>query len=450
MCTRAVFSCWRGVISSPQPPTYPRLLPQHSRPQARHSAREMCQARPRRRISLVMAARRAPMAWATWRSPLARWSSPRRRAAGCDCLLVVISSSSLALSICLGPSAGPAHAFYEAYRAELQLARDLPAAPQPAAPSLPCAARADVLLRKCGDLVRWQGGGLRCGEDRQATSSSGSAAPGEAELTAGRGIGDANAMADNEKNAVIVLDSGKHFNCRAPSWRSKARSRLRRRRARLLPRSRSSMKVDERSGSMPTTSPCSTSTYQADQWSPSPESQAELPKCQPERRPSARLARGWPPSGGFPHMASAPRRCPSTGRHRRPSSCLRSVPGLGRRSGARRPTPALLASNNLPRLHPEPWHLAVRFPRIRRVARAPNTRDARCPQRYACEVRVPALIESGLGDDRRRLPGPDRLAAVDAGDRRLVLIGTRRSLRRDPRFLRVPEMSTMQPPAGTF
>ena len=86
------------------PPT--RLLAQHSRPQARHSAREVCQARPRRRISLVMAARHAPMAWATWRSPLARCNSPRRRAAGWDCLLVVISSSSLALSIWLGPSAG--------------------------------------------------------------------------------------------------------------------------------------------------------------------------------------------------------------------------------------------------------------------------------------------------------------------------------------------------------
>jgi hypothetical protein len=46
------------------------------------------------------------MTWATWRSPLARWSSPRRRAAGWDRLPVVISSSSLALSICLGPSAG--------------------------------------------------------------------------------------------------------------------------------------------------------------------------------------------------------------------------------------------------------------------------------------------------------------------------------------------------------
>src|SRR5207342_3526513 len=95
-----------SVISSPQPHPRTRLLAQHSRPQARHSAREMCQARPRRRISLVMAARRAPMAWATWRSPLARWSSPRRRAAGWDCLLVVISSSSLALPIWLGPSAG--------------------------------------------------------------------------------------------------------------------------------------------------------------------------------------------------------------------------------------------------------------------------------------------------------------------------------------------------------
>ena len=40
----------------------------------------------------------------------------------------------------------------------------------------------------------------------------------------------------------------------------------------------------------------------------------------------------------------------------------------------------------------------------------------------ACEVGVPALIEPGLGDDRRRLPGPDQLAAVDAGDWRLVLI----------------------------
>jgi hypothetical protein len=46
------------------------------------------------------------MDWATWRSPLARWSSPRRRAAGCDRLPAVISSSSLMLSICLGPSAG--------------------------------------------------------------------------------------------------------------------------------------------------------------------------------------------------------------------------------------------------------------------------------------------------------------------------------------------------------
>jgi hypothetical protein len=50
--------------------------------------------------------RRAPMDWATWRSPLARWSSPRRRAAGCDRLSAVISSSSLARSISLGPSAG--------------------------------------------------------------------------------------------------------------------------------------------------------------------------------------------------------------------------------------------------------------------------------------------------------------------------------------------------------
>jgi hypothetical protein len=46
------------------------------------------------------------MDWATWRSPLARWSSPRRRAAGWDWLLVLISSSSLARSISLGPSAG--------------------------------------------------------------------------------------------------------------------------------------------------------------------------------------------------------------------------------------------------------------------------------------------------------------------------------------------------------
>lgn len=46
------------------------------------------------------------MDWATWRSPLARWSSPRRRAAGCDRLPAVISCSSLALSIWLGPSAG--------------------------------------------------------------------------------------------------------------------------------------------------------------------------------------------------------------------------------------------------------------------------------------------------------------------------------------------------------
>jgi hypothetical protein len=50
--------------------------------------------------------RRAPMAWATWRSPLARCNSPRRRAAGWDRLPVVISPSSLALSISLGPSAG--------------------------------------------------------------------------------------------------------------------------------------------------------------------------------------------------------------------------------------------------------------------------------------------------------------------------------------------------------
>jgi hypothetical protein len=50
--------------------------------------------------------RRAPMDWPTWRSPRARCSSPRRRAAGRDCLPVLISSSSLARSICLGPSAG--------------------------------------------------------------------------------------------------------------------------------------------------------------------------------------------------------------------------------------------------------------------------------------------------------------------------------------------------------
>jgi hypothetical protein len=40
----------------------------------------------------------------------------------------------------------------------------------------------------------------------------------------------------------------------------------------------------------------------------------------------------------------------------------------------------------------------------------------------ACEVGLSALVERRLGDDRRRLPGPHRLAAVDAaGDRRLVL-----------------------------
>ena len=101
MCPRAVSSSWRAVIS-PSPPTY--SFSTHSRPQARHSAREVCQARSDG--DCLQAARRAPMAWATWRSPLARWSSPRRRAAGWDCLLVVISSSSLALSIWLGPSAG--------------------------------------------------------------------------------------------------------------------------------------------------------------------------------------------------------------------------------------------------------------------------------------------------------------------------------------------------------
>ena len=40
----------------------------------------------------------------------------------------------------------------------------------------------------------------------------------------------------------------------------------------------------------------------------------------------------------------------------------------------------------------------------------------------ACEVGLSALVERRLGDDRRRLPGPHRLAAVDAvGDGRLVL-----------------------------
>jgi len=39
----------------------------------------------------------------------------------------------------------------------------------------------------------------------------------------------------------------------------------------------------------------------------------------------------------------------------------------------------------------------------------------------AFEVGLSALIERGLGDDRRRLPWPNRLAAVDAGDWRLVV-----------------------------
>ena len=56
-------------------------------------------------------------------------------------------------------------------------------------------------------------GTVRCGEDRQRLHRLEAAAPGEAELRASGGeSGDANAMADNEKNAVIVLDGGKHFN----------------------------------------------------------------------------------------------------------------------------------------------------------------------------------------------------------------------------------------------
>ena len=94
-----LMSARRHLVSSATAPT--RLLAQPGGVQlARCVRRGLDGACP-----LVMAARRAPMAWATWRSPLARWSSPRRRAAGWDCL-VVISSSSLALSISLGPSAG--------------------------------------------------------------------------------------------------------------------------------------------------------------------------------------------------------------------------------------------------------------------------------------------------------------------------------------------------------
>ena len=108
-CTRGLSPhVGEGVISvsSSHPPNLVRF---HSTagPQARpFSSRGVSGAASTAHFPRHRPARRAPMAWATWRSPLARWNSPRRRAAGWDCLLVVISSSSLALSICLGPSAG--------------------------------------------------------------------------------------------------------------------------------------------------------------------------------------------------------------------------------------------------------------------------------------------------------------------------------------------------------
>src|SRR5512132_3682594 len=83
-------------------------------------------------------------------------------------------------------------------------------------------------------------------------------------------------MADNEKNAVIILDSGKHFNVQSTVVEIESQIRAEQEKGASLPTSRSSMRVDERSGSTPTTSPCSTSTCQADQWLPSPDQRLKI------------------------------------------------------------------------------------------------------------------------------------------------------------------------------
>ena len=68
-------------------------------------------------------------------------------------------------------------------------------------------------------------------------------------------------MADNEKNAVIILDSGKHFNVQSTVVEIESQITAEKKERGASP---PTIKVVDESGreiwSMPTTSPCSTST----------------------------------------------------------------------------------------------------------------------------------------------------------------------------------------------